>query len=573
MPNFLAAISSNPSNGTVSSQPTADYIEADVCTVTEIGENEMKQFEIGDTSKVLVVKQNGVISALGPKCSHSGALLSLGALSNGRIRCPSHGACFNIRTGDIEDFPGIDSIPCYKVTIANGNVRVRAKRSELQTNRRIKAMVQRDMTNATTYLIIGAGPSGGVCAETLRQEGFTGRIILAGKEMALPYDRCKCSKAMDLPLSKLEFRSKDFYTKHDIDVLIGHEAFKVDTATKTVDFRRIDDDQIERVKYDKLYIATGSRAQKPPIRGVDLKNVVTVRDYSDSAFIMEQISPEKHVVCVGLSFTGLETAAYLSNKVAKVTVIGRDSVPFRHSFGPEIGQRITQLFEANGVEMRMQTTIKRCIDSDGVLSGVELSDGTEIKCDICIMGTGSTLNTEFLQGSGVSVNENGSIDTTAFLETNVPGVYVGGDIANAPVYSIDNQLATIGHYPLAHYHGFVAAKNMADNRTELKAVPYFWTMLFGKSFRYAGYGMAHETRIIGSLEDLKFVAIFLNENGYVCGMASCQRDPIVSQFAELQSQGKTLHKLQLDLTANEEPFAWAEGIKPNESVKNVGNLE
>lgn len=141
---------------------------------------------------------------------------------------------------------------------------------------------------------------------------------------------------------------------------------------------------------------------------------------------------------------------------------------------------------------------------------------------------------------------------------------MGGDIANAPVHAIGNNLATIGHYALAQYHGSIAAKNMAGNETALAAVPYFWTQLFGKSFRYSGYGAPHETRIIGSLEDLKFVAVFLNRDGNVCGMASCQRDPIVSQFAEYQSRGKSLNKHDLDADA-EDPFAWTKIIQPTKA--------
>lgn len=545
-------------NGTaVSQQPEADYVEKIVCEENEIGENEMKQFEIEDGAKVLVVKQNGIISAIGTKCSHYGALLSTGALSDGRIRCPWHGACFNIRNGDIEDFPGLDSIPCYNVQVEQGKVRVRAKRSDLQANKRIKDMVKRDPNNETTYAIIGGGPSGGVCAETLRQEGFTGRILMVSKENALPYDRIKCTKAMDVPISKLEFRTKDFYDEYGIEVVTGYEAMNVNTEAKVAFFNETG----FSVKYDKLYIATGSRARKPDIPGADLKNVVTLREHTDAAYIVSQISPEKHVVCLGLSFIGLESAAYLCKKVAKVTVIGRDTIPLRQSFGPEIGERVMRMFEAEGVEFRMQNGIKRCIDTDGVLTSVELTDGTQIKCDICIMGTGSSLNTDFLKDSGIEINRDGSIDTNVFLQTNIPDVYVGGDIANAPVFSIGNNLATIGHYPLAQYHGSIAGKNMAGNETALAAVPYFWTVLFGKSFRYSGYGMPHETRIIGSLEELKFVAIFFNKDGNVCGMASCQRDPIVSQFAEYQSQGKSLNKLELD-AAEDDPFAWTKSIQP-----------
>lgn len=536
-------------------QPEADYVEKIVCDENEIGENEMKQFEINDESKVLVVKQNGVISAIGTKCSHYGALLSTGALSDGRIRCPWHGACFNIQNGDIEDFPGLDSIPCYKVNVEDGKVRVRAKRSDLKANKRLKDMVKRDPNNDTTFVIIGGGPSGGVCVETLRQEGFTGRIVMVCKENCLPYDRIKLSKAMDVKVKKIEYRSAEFYDEYDIETYTGVEATRVNSDEKTV---ALSNGFI--LKYDKLYIATGSKARKPNIPGAHLENVVVVREFTDVEHIISQVSPDKHVVCLGLSFIGLESAAYLCKKVAKVTIVGRDTVPLRHSFGPEVGARVKQMFEAEGVEFKLQSGIKQCIDTEGVLTAVELNDGTQLKCDICIMGTGSTLYTEFLKDSGINVNGDGSIDTNVFLQTNIPDIYAGGDIANAPVLSIGNNLATIGHYPLAQYHGHIAAKNMAGNETGLQAVPYFWTVLFGKSFRYSGYGTPHETRIIGSLEDLKFVAIFLNKDGNVCGMASCQRDPIVSQFAELQSQGKSIHKLELDGASD--PFAWTKSIQP-----------
>lgn len=546
----------------VNQQPEADYIEKIVCDENDIGENEMKQYEIDDESKVLVVKQNGVISAIGTKCSHYGALLSTGALSEGRVRCPWHGACFNILNGDIEDFPGQDSIPCYKVNVEQGKVRVRAKRSDLKANKRLKDMVKRDQSNDKCFVVIGGGPAGGIASETLRQEGFTGRIVMICKENGLPYDRVKLSKAMDVQVKKIEFRTPDFYEEYGIEAMTGVEATSVNSEEKTV---TLSNGFI--IKYDKLFIATGSKARKPNIPGADLKNVFVVREFTDSEHIMSQISPDKHVVCLGLSFIGLESAAYLCKKVAKVTVVGRDTIPLRHSFGPEVGERVKRMFEAEGVEFKLQTGIKRCIDTDGVLTAVELNDGTQLKADICIMGTGSTLYTEFLKDSGVHVNKDGSIDTNVFLQTNIPDIYAGGDIANAPVLSIGNNLATIGHYPLAQYHGHVAAKNMAGNETGLQAVPFFWTTLFGKSFRYSGYGTPHETRIIGSLDDLKFVAIFLNKDGNVCGMASCQKDPIVSQFAELQAQGKSIHKLDLD--GSSDPFAWTKSIQPvtTQSIK------
>lgn len=509
----------------------------------------MKQYELEPDAKILLVKQKGKLSAIGTKCSHYGALLSTGALGQGRVRCPWHGACFNIETGDIEDFPGLDSIPCFHVHVdRNGEVHVRAKRTDFLSTKRLKDMVKRDTNNESTYIVIGGGPSGGVCVETLRQEGFSGRIILVCKEEYLPYDRVKVSKAMDFDVHKNEYRNIGFYDEYGIEAMTGTEATGIDTLKKTVSLSNG-----YNIKYDKVYIATGSKAKKISIPGADLIGVVTMRNYTDAAFVNNLIRSDTHVVCLGLSFISLESAAFLANKVEKVTVIGRDTVPLRTSFGPEIGQCIMELMQSNKIEFIMQNGIKQCFgDTEGRLHSVELNDGKKLKCEICIMGTGSNYYTEFLHNSGIQINADGSIDTDEYLQTNLPGIFVGGDIARAPVYSIGQKRAVIGHYALAQYHGRIAAKNMVTENFPIKAVPYFWTVIFGKSFRYSGYGRPQETQIIGSLKDLKFVAIFYDSEGYVCGMASCQRDPIVSQYAELQSQGKRLHKM--DLT--EDPMGW-----------------
>ncbi|XP_038122309.1 apoptosis-inducing factor 3 isoform X2 [Culex quinquefasciatus] len=524
-----------------------DVVEGFVCNEADIGENEMKAFEM-DGGKVLLVKQKGQLSAIGNRCSHYGAMLNNGALGDGRVRCPWHGACFNVLTGDIEDFPGQDSLPCFKVTVENGKVKVRAKRSELQSGKRTRSMVRKTNDDERTFVVVGGGPSGAICAETLRQEGFTGRVVMINKEPCLPYDRILVSKTMDFELQKKLLRDEKFYEQNEIETMTSTEV----TAVNSKD-RELSLSNGYKIRYDKIYIATGSKPRKPAIDGVDLPSVYVLRSNDDAKAVNAELGPDKHVVVLGVSFIGLEAAAYCVNKVAKVTVIGRGSVPLKESFGQEVGARVMEMFKEKGVEFVMNSGIKRCIgDDDKKLTSVELMDETIVKADICIMGVGSTLYTSFLENSGIELNQNGSIDTNQYLESNVAGIYVGGDIANAPVYCNNNELATIGHYPLAQYHGKIAALNMVGKQTELKAVPYFWTMLFGKGFRYTGYGMPHETIIEGDLKQLSFVAFYLDAERKVIGMASCGRDPVVSQFAEFLSQGKTLHADQL----SPDPFAW-----------------
>lgn len=235
-----------------------------------------------------------------------------------------------------------------------------------------------------------------------------------------------------------------------------------------------------------------------------------------------------------------------------MSLVARENVPLKASFGEEIGARVLKLFEENNVKMLMNSGITEILGENGQVNQVVLKNGSKIPCDLLIMGTGGRCNTDFLRDSGVKVNDNGSIDVDMKLRSNINSVFVGGDIANAPVYSLNNEKATIGHYQLAQYHGRIAAIQMAGSEKrkstsgELKAVPFFFTMIFGKGFRYSGYGPYKSVHIDGDLEQLKFAAYFINADNYVVAVASCGRDPIVAQFAELQSQGKRLHKCDVD---------------------------
>lgn len=106
-------------NNNSKSQEQDEYVEGIVCNDSEVGENQMKQVDLEDAGKVLLIRKNGKLSALGAKCTHYGAPLHAGALGENRVRCQWHGACFNILTGDIEDFPGNTIIFSFCITIGH----------------------------------------------------------------------------------------------------------------------------------------------------------------------------------------------------------------------------------------------------------------------------------------------------------------------------------------------------------------------------------------------------------------------------------------------------------------------
>ncbi|KAJ8926295.1 hypothetical protein NQ314_021354 [Rhamnusium bicolor] len=475
-----------------------DYVEDVVCQISDLNENELKTFDL-DEGKVLLVKQNGKINALGTKCTHYGAPLVNSAIGDGRLRCQWHGACFSLATGDIEDFP--------------------------ELNQWLRGISEK----GKKIVVIGGGPAGATCVEALRQEGYTGQLTLVCKENCLPYDRVKVSKAMDFEIEKAEFRDDKFYKEHDIEVAKGIEATAVDTIARTVTLSNG-----KQLEYDKLFIATGCKARKVDIPGANLPNVVVLRDYEHSKYTNAQLEEDKEVVVLGSSFIAMEAANYCLNKVKKVTVILRGDVPFKPLLGSDVGAAFMNLFKEKGVNFITRSGMTKVNeDCKGNVVSVELNDGklliivfffrvqkycTTLRADLVIMGVGSTFYTDFLKSSGIDIKEDGTIETDEYLETNVPGIYVGGDIAYAPVWSHNNMKAAIGHYPLAHYHGKIAALNMLGKR---------------------------------NVEEYKFVAFYLKDDEVVA-TSSCGMDPVVSQFAEHLSQGKKLFRDDI----KEDPLAW-----------------
>ncbi|XP_011296982.1 apoptosis-inducing factor 3 isoform X2 [Fopius arisanus] len=534
----------------------SEYVEGIVCKESEISENEMKVLPLGDEGgKILLIKQKGEIHAIGSKCTHYGALLSTGVLGDGRVRCPWHGACFNIKTGDIEDYPGMDCLPSYKVSVTNGDIKVQAKRTDLKDNRRVKEFTGQ-LDCEKTAVIVGGGPSAATCAGTLREEGFLGRIVMIAKEPLLPYDRVKASKDLEYDVEKSLLRSQSYYDERQIETKLSTEAVSLDTTAKTVQLSNG-----ETLRYDYVFIATGSKPRRPDVPGSDLRNIFVLRDQADATAIVKQLSPEKNLVVLGLSFIALETAAYCSNKVASVTIVGRGRTPLKPVFGEAIGNRVREEFESKGIRFKVETNIQKFIGrEDGTVHQVELATGEVLSADVVIVGIGSTLYTDWMKGS-VDMRDDGSVVVNKHLETSAKGVYAGGDIAYAPVFIANDESSTISHYQLAQYHGRIAALNICGKNTALRTVPYFWTMLFGKGFRYSGFGSASSVSIYGSLEELKFFAYYY-KNGKVIAMSSVRMDPIVSEFAEYLSEGKTLTQEEVEA----DPTGWMKN-KPVDALK------
>lgn len=541
-----------------------DYTPAvHVCYVSDLEENEMKEMDFISGTKVLMIKQNNVISAIGNKCPHYGGPLIEGVLGRGRVRCPWHGACFNIETGDIEDFPGLDSIPCYKVEVSlSGAVRVRAKLSELSDHKRIKPFSPRNPNDLRVFIVVGGGSAGAKCVETLRQEHFTGRILMIGREPYLPYQKTSISKKpLDIvSIADLEYRTESFYKERDIETILGVDVVSINWK----DEKRVYCNNDMSYAYDKVFIATGVRPIMPEIQGIELKNITSIFDFDTCMEVLKTISIVSDVVILGSSFRALELATGFYPRASSVTIIGITKFPYSDLLGDEIAVNVEKLYIEFGIRFISSTTIQRIEGNENdEVNKVILSDGTELNCNLLFISIGMIPNTEFLKDSGITMNEHGYVNTDAFGMTNIPDIYAGGDIANSPIFSNGNQLQNVNFLKTAQYHGHIAAINMASldplDKIEYRVVPQYFTSILGKFLVIAGFGKYVDILVEGDPTVLKFIAYYFDKDDYVVYVAGIGYDHLVGQFAELLYQNKRLNRC--DILGAHETTDWTQMLK------------
>ncbi|XP_039986021.1 apoptosis inducing factor mitochondria associated 4 [Xiphias gladius] len=516
-----------------------------VCQEDDLKDGQMKEVTIGE-QKVLLVRTHGQYSAVGSQCSHYNAPLVKGVLVGDRVRCPFHGACFNVRTGDLEEYPGLDCLPSYKVKVEDGNVYISINKKSLKLTKRVKEMCSLVPDIKHTILLIGGGPASLVCAETLRQNCYQGRIIMFTKDTLPPFDKPKLSKAMNVESSSILLRPSDFYQQYGIEVWTQKEVVSVNPADKTV---KLSDGILQH--YDQLLISTGCRAQPLRCPGCDLQGVKLLQNYEDAKDIYNSCLGQKTVV-IGASFIGMEVASFLSDKAASVAVVSTTRYPYERSLGPEIGKMTMQMLEEQNVKFYMNDKVREIKGENGKVKEVVLNSGTVLEADVVIAGIGVIPNSDFLAGSEVEVDSRKAVIVDKFMRTNITDIFSAGDVTSFPLAIRGDQRVSIGHWQMSQAHGRVAALNMLKKPTQIESVPFFWTVLLGKSIRYTGYGEGY-TEIIfkGKVEERKFLAFYIKDE-VVVAAASLMFDPAVSRLAELMATGQILKKAQ----AQDDDLSW-----------------
>eukprot|EP00064_Thunnus_orientalis_P018759 superscaffoldBa00004425_g18865 len=244
----------------------------------------------------------------------------------------------------------------------------------------------------------------------------------------------------------------------------------------------------------------------------------------------------------------MEVASYLIDKASSITVIGSSELPYQNTLGPEIGRMLSE----KNIRFFMNDNVTEVRGVNGKVKEVTLKSGKVIPADVLIVGIGIIPNSEFLRGSKIQMDSKNFVTVDKYMRTNIPEVFCGGDLATFPLAMAKNRLVNIGHWQMAQAHGRIAALNMLDKPTELNSVPFYWTVLLGKTIRYAGYGEGYTEIVMkGNFEDRRFLALYI-KNDEVIAAASLNYDPAVSAVAERFAAGKVITKRE----AQSDTLSW-----------------
>lgn len=495
----------------------------------ELPEHGMLEVE-AEGRTILLVRQNGEVSALGAHCPHYGAPLAQGLLHDGCITCPWHKSSFDATSGDLREPPSLDALPRYECRVENGNVVVLLP--EQKTDRRTPAMATESRENdRRIFVIVGAGAAGVAAAEMLRTLGYRGRILmLTGEESSLPYDRPSCSKGFlrgETRDQKMLLRRAEFYQRYGIE--LRHDmAAVIDVPNRSVQLT-----SGEILEPDVMLLATGGTPRNLETVGAWFRGVYTLRTWEDSRRIREEAQSGRRAVIAGASFIGMETAAALIEHGLEVTVVAPEEAPFASSLGPEVADFIQRLHAERGVRFRLGRTVKAFDGRRDQLERAVLDDGSTLDADIAVVGLGIRPTTHFVKGA--NLNPDGSIDVDEHLQVR-EGVFAAGDIARYPEAHLGERVR-IEHWRLAQQQGRVAARNMLGHRTPFRKVPFFWTRHYDVSVGYCGYAPEWDsTHLAGDLEERRFTAYFVRD-GRIVAAAGTQVNELTA-FGILLDRGR-----------------------------------
>jgi 3-phenylpropionate/trans-cinnamate dioxygenase ferredoxin reductase subunit len=368
------------------------------------------------------------------------------------------------------------------------------------------------MPDESTFLIAGASLTGAKAAETLREEGFEGRIVLVGSEPERPYERPPLSKdyLRGEADSKPYVHDEGFYDEKDIELRTSTTVESIDPrgATATLSGG-------EEIGFDRLLIATGAEPRRVDLPGADLDGVHYLRSVESSDALRERIEAGGRLVTIGAGWIGAEVAASARQKGCEVTLLEMAEVPLERVLGRELGTFYRDVHVDNGTDFRGGVKIEG-IEGEGSVRGVRLGDGSTVEADFVVVGVGVSPRTGLAEAAGLDLDNGIACDEN--LRTSAVNVYAAGDVANA-VHPFFGRRLRVEHWFNALEQGPVAARNMLGKAEPYDKIPYFFSDQYDVGMEYAGYATEWDEVVIrGDTAAREFIAFWLKGGRVEAGM-------------------------------------------------------
>jgi NADPH-dependent 2,4-dienoyl-CoA reductase/sulfur reductase-like enzyme len=365
------------------------------------------------------------------------------------------------------------------------------------------------------YVIVGASLAGAKAAETLREEGFDGSIILIGAEHERPYERPPLSKGYLLGNDERDsifVHPQNWYADNDVDLRLGTAATAIDRSGRTVKLAGG-----QAVPYDKLLITTGASPRHLNIPGGDLDGVLYLRSVQNSEQLKAALQVGGSVVIAGAGWIGLETAAAARHYGCEVTVVEPERGALLRSVGPELGEVFADLHRSHGVTFRFGEGLSE-ITGTGKATAAVTSDGTELPADVVVIGIGAVPNAGIAAEAGLDV-DNGILTDEA-LRSSDPDIFAAGDVANSFNPLLGRRIR-VEHWGNALTGGPAGARSMLGQEVSFDLVPYFYSDQYDLGMECAGLpepGSYDDVVYRGDKESLEFIAFWLSDGAVVAGM-------------------------------------------------------
>ena len=382
--------------------------------------------------------------------------------------------------------------------------------------------------------IVGASLAGLRAAESLRRQEFDGQIVLIGDEPHAPYDRPPLSKqylAGSWNEERLALTKPEKLAEFELDFRLGVRATAFDLAS-----RRLTLDGADDIEVDGLLIATGARCRTLP--GTDnLDGVFVLRGLDDATALRAALDAgPSRVVVVGAGFIGAEVAATARQREIEVSLIEALPQPLGRVLGDEMGAVCADVHREYGVDLRTGVGVE-AIEGDGCVERVRLSDGSIIEADVVVVGIGVIPNTEWLEGSGLTIDNGVVCDATCLA---APGVTAAGDVARWPNQRFD-EVMRVEHWDNAVEQGGHAARRLLQSDDEAEPftpVPWFWSDQYDRKIQLAGRIRPDDDMSIvtGSVEERRFAALY-GRAGKLVGVLGFNRPRHVMQYKTLIQEG------------------------------------